>query len=57
MPRSSATLAGRIRSIRDLGKIIFSHIEDASGQIQLYLRQDDLGDTASGPVQRGLRSG
>jgi lysyl-tRNA synthetase class 2 len=38
-----AVLAGRIRSIRDLGKIIFSHIEDASGQIQLYLRQDDLG--------------
>lgn len=39
-----ATLVGRIRSIRDLGKIVFSHIEDASGQIQLYLRQDDLGE-------------
>lgn len=44
--RVDATVAGRIRSVRDLGKIIFSHIEDASGQIQLYLRQDDLGEPA-----------
>jgi lysyl-tRNA synthetase class 2 len=41
-----ATVTGRIRSIRNLGKIIFSHIEDGSGQLQLYLRQDDLGDDA-----------
>jgi lysyl-tRNA synthetase class 2 len=41
-----ATVVGRIRSIRDLGKIIFSHIEDATGQLQLYLRQDDLGQEA-----------
>ncbi len=41
-----ATVAGRIRSIRDLGKIIFCHIEDVSGQLQLYLRQDDLGEAA-----------
>jgi lysyl-tRNA synthetase class 2 len=41
-----ACVAGRIRSVRDLGKIVFSHIEDSSGQIQLYLRQDDLGSEA-----------
>lgn len=38
-----AAVAGRIRSIRDLGKIVFCHIEDASGELQLYLRRDDLG--------------
>ncbi|MFN2160126.1 MAG: lysine--tRNA ligase [Anaerolineales bacterium] len=37
------TLVGRIRSIRPMGKIIFSHIEDGSGRIQLFLRTNDLG--------------
>jgi lysyl-tRNA synthetase class 2 len=38
-----ATVAGRLRSIRRMGKVIFAHVEDGSGQIQLYLRVDDLG--------------
>ncbi|MGA9532218.1 MAG: lysine--tRNA ligase [Anaerolineales bacterium] len=38
------TVAGRLKSIRDMGKTVFAHIEDGSGPIQLYLRQDDLGD-------------
>jgi lysyl-tRNA synthetase class 2 len=37
------TLAGRLRSIRPMGKIIFAHIEDMDGRIQLFLRQNDLG--------------
>ncbi|MCU0484728.1 MAG: lysine--tRNA ligase [Anaerolineales bacterium] len=37
------TLAGRLRSIRPMGKIIFAHIEDMYGRIQLFLRQNDLG--------------
>jgi lysyl-tRNA synthetase class 2 len=40
----SAVLAGRIRSIRPMGKVIFAHIEDGSGRIQLFFRANDLGE-------------
>ncbi|MGC9330084.1 MAG: lysine--tRNA ligase, partial [Candidatus Hinthialibacter sp.] len=36
-------LAGRIVAIRKMGKLSFSHIQDADGKIQLCLTQDDLG--------------
>lgn len=36
-------LAGRIMSIREHGKTIFAHIQDYTGKLQLYLKQDDLG--------------
>ncbi|MGB7537926.1 MAG: lysine--tRNA ligase [Anaerolineales bacterium] len=39
----SATLAGRLRSIRAMGKAVFAHIEDGDGQIQLLLKADILG--------------
>jgi lysyl-tRNA synthetase, class II len=38
------TLAGRIRATRPMGKIIFAHIEDGFGRIQLFLRVNDLGE-------------
>ena len=38
-----ATLAGRIRAVRPMGKITFAHIEDGDGKIQLLLRADELG--------------
>ncbi len=37
------TVAGRLVSSRVMGKSSFAHIEDGSGRIQLYLRQDVLG--------------
>ena len=36
-------IAGRVVSLRSQGKTAFGHIEDASGRIQLYARQDQLG--------------
>ncbi len=39
-------VAGRIMAIRGHGKAGFANIRDMSGQIQLYLRQDVLGDEA-----------
>jgi lysyl-tRNA synthetase class 2 len=39
-----AVLAGRIRSVRPMGKVIFAHIEDGSGRIQLFFRANDIGD-------------
>jgi lysyl-tRNA synthetase class 2 len=40
----SPILAGRMRSLRLMGKIVFAHIEDGSGRIQLFFRQNELGD-------------
>ncbi|TFH35960.1 MAG: lysine--tRNA ligase, partial [Anaerolineales bacterium] len=39
-----ATVAGRIRSMRHMGKISFAHIEDGQGMLQLFFRQDELGE-------------
>ena len=38
-----ATLVGRLRSLRAMGKITFAHIEDGSGRVQLFFRLNDLG--------------
>ena len=38
-----ATLVGRLRSLRAMGKITFAHIEDGAGRVQLFLRANDLG--------------
>jgi len=37
-------LAGRIMTRRGHGKAGFAHIQDSSGQIQIYVRQDTVGD-------------
>jgi lysyl-tRNA synthetase class 2 len=39
------SVAGRIMSKRDQGKVIFTHIQDLSGRIQIYIRLDELGQT------------
>ena len=38
-----ATLAGRIRAARTMGKVSFSHIEDGAGKIQLFFRLNEVG--------------
>ncbi len=35
-------LAGRIMSVRDMGKANFAVLQDAHGKIQLYIRRDDI---------------
>ncbi len=39
-----ATLVGRLRSVRLMGKITFAHIEDGDGRVQLFLRANDVGE-------------
>lgn len=39
---SKVTLAGRVMSINDRGKVLFVKIQDSKGIIQLYFRKDDL---------------
>jgi lysyl-tRNA synthetase class 2 len=41
--RVTAILAGRLRSIRIMGKAAFAHLEDRGGTLQLYFRADDIG--------------
>jgi lysyl-tRNA synthetase class 2 len=41
--RPEVAVAGRLRSIRAMGKATFAHLEDGSGRLQIYLRADDLG--------------
>lgn len=38
-----ATLVGRLRSMRPMGKLTFAHIEDGYGRVQLFLRADEVG--------------
>lgn len=38
----NVSVAGRIMSVRDMGKAAFAVIQDQSGKIQIYLRRDDL---------------
>ncbi len=45
-PEREMSLVGRLMSIRVMGKSTFAHIEDGSGRIQIYLRQDSLGEEA-----------
>ena len=36
------SVTGRLQSLRDMGKSIFAHIEDGSGQIQVYVRKNEV---------------
>lgn len=38
----SVTLAGRIMSVRDMGKANFAVLQDSTGRIQVYIRRDDI---------------
>ena len=42
----SVTIAGRMMSRRIMGKASFAHILDRDGQIQIYVRRDDVGEDA-----------
>lgn len=38
----SVSVAGRIMSVRDMGKANFAVLQDSSGRIQMYIRRDDI---------------
>lgn len=42
-PEQTVSVAGRILSLRRMGKASFCHIQDEHGRLQVYLRRDDLG--------------
>lgn len=43
-PTVDAAVAGRIMSLRRMGKASFFHLQDSKGRIQIYLKRDDLGE-------------
>ncbi len=45
---SHTVIAGRIMTKRGKGKAGFAHIQDLSGQIQIYVRKDQVGDAQFG---------
>ena len=40
----TVVVAGRIISIRKMGKASFFHIQDSVGKIQIFIKKDDLGE-------------
>ena len=43
LEKQNVNIAGRIMSIRKMGKASFFHIQDTKGKIQAFIRQDDVG--------------
>lgn len=54
LENSQVTVAGRVMSWREHGSLIFSHIQDQQGRIQLYIREDSLADTSSTEQRLGF---
>ncbi len=44
-PQRNVAVAGRVMSLRRMGKASFCHLQDAHGRIQVYLKRDDLGES------------
>ncbi len=42
--KDSVSIAGRLMSIRSMGKAAFAHLQDQTGKIQIYLREDEIGE-------------
>jgi lysyl-tRNA synthetase class 2 len=42
-PHGTYALAGRLRSLRVMGRAAFAHLEDGAGRLQLYFRSYELG--------------
>jgi len=44
LEKKDVTIAGRIMSMRKMGKASFFHIQDQQGKIQVFIRRDDVGE-------------
>jgi lysyl-tRNA synthetase class 2 len=40
------SVAGRVITLRPMGKALFAHLQDATGRLQIYLRQDIVGEVS-----------
>jgi len=46
LENENVSIAGRIMSVRLMGKAAFFHLQDSEGKIQVYIRKDKVGDEA-----------
>jgi len=44
LEKQDVDIAGRIMSLRKMGKASFFHIQDGNGKIQVFIRRDDVGE-------------
>jgi len=44
MEQQKVVIAGRIMAVREHGKVSFAQLQDNEGQIQIYVRLDDVGE-------------
>src|SRR5512138_508377 len=51
------SVCGRIRTVRVMGKVAFAHIEDGTGRLQLFIRQDMVGSDTYDMFRRDLDIG
>lgn len=54
LENQTATVAGRIKSIRKFGKIAFIVLRDASGEVQLFLRSGEVENRVPDNSQLGM---
>ncbi len=47
----AVAVAGRLMAIRAMGRATFAHLQDGSGRLQIYLRQDVMGEEAYGRIR------
>jgi lysyl-tRNA synthetase class 2 len=40
------SVAGRVITLRPMGKALFAHLQDTTGKLQIYLRQDIVGESS-----------
>jgi len=48
---AAARAAGRLVALRDMGKSVFGHLQDASGKFQVYFKKDALPEAAFAAVK------
>ncbi|MDR0690784.1 MAG: lysine--tRNA ligase [Streptococcaceae bacterium] len=49
----TAVIAGRMMRKRGKGKVGFAHLQDCKGQIQIYVRKDEVGENAYAIYKKG----
>ncbi|MCL2044853.1 MAG: lysine--tRNA ligase [Oscillospiraceae bacterium] len=53
MENTDVSMAGRVMAKREMGKAIFLDIVDDKGKIQLYVRENDVGESVFADVKKG----
>ncbi|MCL2819860.1 MAG: lysine--tRNA ligase [Oscillospiraceae bacterium] len=53
MENTNVKMAGRIMAKREMGKAMFLDIKDDKGRIQLYIKQNDIGELSFEEIKKG----